>query len=161
MDRVLPIDLDHARLKRGFRGYDVAAVDRLIQSAAQTVESLMHENLSLRQQNESLHGQVETYKTMENTLRDSIVLAQRAADDARSTAHRHADLILDEARNSAQAERAEQNQKLSQLRQELEQLHSLKQEFASDFRMLLDRYRRDIEPVRLAVVEGDAAAVEA
>ena len=161
MERVLPIDLDHAKLSRGFRGYDVAATDRLIQSASRSIETLILENASLKQQIESQSGEIETYKTMENTLRDSIILAQRAADDTRSTAHRHADVILEEARLSAQTEKAQLQLKIDSLNSEVEHLKHVRDRFTDDFRALLDRYRRDVEPVRLAVVDNESAAVNA
>lgn len=157
MERVLPIDLDHAKLKRALRGYETEGVDRIIQSASRTLESLMHENASLKLQSSCLQNELEGYHAMESTLRDAIVLAQRTADETRSTAHRHADLIAEEARQSAISERAEVQRIITDLRIELDQLQQEKNRFQDDFRALLDRFRRDLPSIHLAVVQRGSA----
>ncbi len=156
MDRIMPIDLERVQLRKSFRGYDKQQVDQLIAASAQSLQAVLADNVSLREQLEVQDKVVERAKLEENTLKDAILLAQKAADETRAVAHQHAAAILEEARLAALAERVSVQQQVSELRWELERLKTEKKRFAEEFKAMLDRYQRDISVVPiLSVVEGN------
>jgi len=160
MDRILPIDLAHPKLRKSLRGYDVSAVEDLLQQAAKSLESFIAENVSLREQNETFRQELEGYRGQDTILRDTLVVAQRAADETRSVAQKHADVILEEARQAAVSERMSVQQKVSELQWDLERLRNERQRFTEDFKMLVDRYSRELallSSANLSVIEGEAA----
>jgi cell division initiation protein len=160
MDRIMPIDLERAQLKRSFRGYDIQQVTELLAGAAQSMQALLVENVSLRDHIEGQNKQLDQVKLQENTLKDAIILAQKAADETRAAAHQHAAAILEEARLSALAERVAGQQQISELRWEIERLKTEKHRFEEEFKAMLDRYQREITVVPiLSLVEGNIAAV--
>ena len=160
MDRLMPIDLERAQLKKSFRGYERLKVDALLARAAESLEALLIENSELREQVDRQWRELERTKLEENTLKDALILAQKAADETRAAAHKHADAILEEARASALAERVSGQQHLSEMRWEVERLKGERKRFDDEFKALLDRYQRDIAGVPvLSVVEGNTAAV--
>lgn len=155
----MPIDLEHTNFKRAFRGYAPEGVDQLIQRCSQEIETLLGENVRLRDQIAGLEETVARYRMEEQTLRDSIVMAQRAADDTRASANRHADVILEEARQSALAEKIAVQQKVSELRWEIERLKDERRRHMGEYKAFLERQLREIEPVTLsaqAVVESES-----
>lgn len=158
MDRILPIDLERAQLRKSFRGYARKEVDALVHGAAQSLQQVLVENDRLRQDLELLRAEVERTRLAESTLKDALVLAQKAADDTRAAAQRQADAMIEEARNSAFAERGQQQQQLADLKWEIERTKVEKARFNDEFRSMLERYLRDIDPPTLTVIEGDAAA---
>jgi cell division initiation protein len=162
MDRIMPIDLERPELRMKFRGYDRASVDRLINGAAKTLQEVLMENAAIRQELERLRGEVDLVRQQEQTLKDVLVVAQRAAEETRAVAHRDAETILEEARQAAMAERMSTQQKLSETRWEIEQLRANRMRYADDFRALLERHQRELgHVVGLEVVVGEGAMREA
>src|ERR1022692_2870126 len=105
MDRIMPIDLERVQLRKSFRGYETEKVDALLSGSAESLQALLVENASLREHVERQERELERVKLGENTLKDAIILAQKAADETRAAAHKHAEAILEEARLAALAER--------------------------------------------------------
>lgn len=160
MDRIMPIDLERAQLRKSFRGYERVKVDALLTGAAESMQALLIENASLREKVEHQWQDLERTKLEENTLKDALILAQKAADETRAAAHKHADAILEEARQAALAERVSVQQQVSEMRWEIERLKSERRRFEEEFKSMLDRYLRDISTVPvLSVIEGNVAAV--
>jgi len=158
----MPIDLERAQLKKSFRGYETSTVDQLIRGATESLQSLLIENASLREEGDRQRQELERTRLQENTLRDALLLAQKAADDTRAAAQRQGENILEEARQAALAERIAVQQQVSELRWDIERLRSERQRFESDFKSMLDRYQRDLSSVPiLSVIQGDAKAAEA
>lgn len=162
MDRIMPIDLERAQLKRSFRGYETTAIDRLLKGATDSLQSLLIENVALREQIERQQDELDRTRLQENTLKDALLLAQKAADDTRAAAQRHAENILEEARQAAATEKLALQSQVGELRWDLERLRGERQRFEADFKSLLDRYQRDLTVVPiLSVIEGVEKAAEA
>lgn len=162
MDRIMPIDLERAKFRKSFRGYETSSVDQLIKGSAESLQSLLVENSSLREELERHRQELERTKLQENTLKDALILAQKAADETRAAAHKHGENILEEARQAALAERLALQQQVSEQRWDLERLRSERKHFEEEFKAMLDRYQRDLTIVPiLSVIEGDVKAAEA
>ena len=162
MDRIMPVDLDRTKLRKSFRGYETEEVDEILKVCARTIESLLAENHSLRTDFERNKAELDTLRAQGDLLKETLLLAQRSADDARNSAQKHADAILEEARTAALAERVAVQQKVSEMRWELERLKHEKLRFEQDFRAILEGHLRglDIEPITgLSVVSGDAVGI--
>lgn len=158
MDRIMPIDLERPELRPKFRGYDRAATDRLLNGAARSLQDVLMENAALRQEIERLRSEIDLVRQQEQTLKEVLVVAQRAAEETRTVAHREAESILQEARQSALTERMATQQKLSETRWELERLKADRNRFAQEYRALLDEHLREIsQVVCLEVVPGELA----
>lgn len=164
MERIMPIDLERAELKRAFRGYDRAQVQTLLQRAAVEMSALRSElDVAVTERNRAAQ-ELDGFKAQENTLKEALVLAQRTADETRAGAHSEADLIVEKARQRATEVESEMQVKINDLRWELERLRLEKQRFLGKYRAMLEEQLRDIaEMGGFAVVEGEAApnAVEA
>ncbi|MDR3691480.1 MAG: DivIVA domain-containing protein [Fimbriimonas sp.] len=152
--------MERAKLRKSFRGYDKVQVETLLAGAADSLKQLLVDNATLREQVERQYQDLERTKLAENTLKDALILAQKAADETRAAAHQHAEAILEEARQSALAERVAVQQQMSEMRWDMERLKGEKKRFEEEFRSILERYQRDlsVSPI-FRVVEGDVAAV--
>ncbi|WP_227625044.1 DivIVA domain-containing protein [Fimbriimonas ginsengisoli] len=155
----MPIDLERPELRKRIRGYDPTAVDRLIHGAAKTLQELLFENSALREELERLRADSDRAKLQEETLKDVLVLAQRAADETRATAQKQAEAVVEEARQAAMSERMATQQKLSETRWEIERLRLERSRYAEEFRALLERHQRELsQMVPLTIVEGEASS---
>ncbi|MBN9501949.1 MAG: hypothetical protein BGO01_09955 [Armatimonadetes bacterium 55-13] len=161
MERMMPIDLERAELKKSVSGYDKGQVQGLLQRAAKEMSTLRGEVESLQAENAKLQRELETHRSQEHTLKEALILAQRAADETRASAHKEADLIVNDARQKA-SEIEQQNQtKINDLRWELERLRLEKQKFLSQFRAMLEAQLRDVAELGgFSVVDGELNAEE-
>ncbi|MBQ7793777.1 MAG: DivIVA domain-containing protein [Clostridia bacterium] len=117
-----PIDIQNQDFAVKLRGYDADEVDDFLDLIGADYEKLYKENIELRDRVASLKGEVEHYKGMEQTLQQSIMLAQKAAEDIEKNAAQKADVIVNEAHNkSADAVRITEEE-LSKKRNELSKL---------------------------------------
>ncbi len=98
---VTPHDLRNAELREAFRGYRPDEVEELLERAAVTLER-MHERIRLLQER---IGQVEQEaangREMESVLRQTLLLAQRTADETITSAHEKARQLVEEAEDRA------------------------------------------------------------
>ncbi len=162
MDRIMPIDLERVEFRKSFRGYETAKVEQIIKGSAESLQCALIEIDSLRAEMDAQRQELDRTRLQENTLKDAIILAQKAADETRAAAQRHGEAIIEEARQAALAERLALQQQVSELRWEMERVKSEKQRFEGDFKSMLDRYQRDLTGVPiLSVIQGDAVAAEA
>ena len=161
MDRIMPIDLERVQLKKSFRGYETSAVDQLIKGTTESLQSLLIENAGLREEVERQRQELDRTRLQENTLKDALLLAQKAADETRAAAHRHAENIIEEARQAALAERISMQQQVSELRWDMERIRTERRRFEDEFKGMLERYQRDITVIPLLNgVQGDLQTAE-
>jgi cell division initiation protein len=159
MDRMMPLDLERAELKRTMRGYDRNQVQSLLQRAAKEMSTLRGEVDALQSDCGKLRQEVESYRAQENTLKEALILAQRTADETRATAHKEADLIVDQAKQRLGETESQMQSKINDLRWELERLRLERQKFLNNHRAMLEAQLRDIaEMGGFAVIEGDVAS---
>ena len=144
MERIAPLEIDHANLKKGIKGYECAQVDVLLNRVKKEMADLMAE---LKNSNDEVARQKHIINSLigqENTVKDTLLVAQRAAEEVRANAHREADAVIAQAHRTAEETQRQYQAKINDLRWELERLRMDKQKFASDFRNTLEGYLRTL-----------------
>ena len=117
-----PIDIQNQDFAVKLRGYDADEVDDFLDLIGADYEKLYKENIELRDKVSAQKSEIEHYKGMEQTLQQSIMLAQKAAEDIEKNAANKADAIVNEAQNkSADAVRVTEEE-LVKKRNELSRL---------------------------------------
>jgi DivIVA domain-containing protein len=96
---ITPAELRHVRFAQVRRGYDTEAVDRALESVADSIEELLHERHELIERVRHLEGEVERYRDVEGSLTETLTLAERAAEELKAEAQAEADRLLGEARS--------------------------------------------------------------
>ena len=95
---ITPAELRHVRFAQVRKGYDTEAVDRALESVADSIEELLHERHELVERVRSLESEVERYREVESTLSQTLTLAERAADELKADAQAEAERMMAEAR---------------------------------------------------------------
>jgi cell division initiation protein len=98
---VTPHDLRNAELREAFRGYRPDEVEELLERAAITLERMHERNRQLQERMASLEAEGSTSKEMESVLRQTLLLAQRTADETVTAAHERARHLLEDAEDRA------------------------------------------------------------
>ncbi len=104
MQKVAPIDIQHRSFKKALQGYDRAEVDQFLDEIIETLEDDAQQAAALQAEVNDLKERISHFKAMEESLQNTLVLAQRTADEVKASAHKEADLIKEQARIAAERE---------------------------------------------------------
>ena len=101
---ITPLELEKLELDKTFgKGYKISDVDDTLNLIKNDYETLYKENIAFKDRIAVLEELVSKYKAMEDTMKNSIILAQQTGEEAISAAREQADIIIKNARNQAQA----------------------------------------------------------
>jgi cell division initiation protein len=98
---VTPIDLRQARFGTAVRGYDKTEVQSLLSDAADGYDQAVRENERLRQELARMEASLAQFRELESSLKNTLISAQRVADDIKETASQEASRIVREAEGRA------------------------------------------------------------
>jgi cell division initiation protein len=98
---VTPHDLRNAELREAFRGYRPEEVEELLERAAVTLERMHERNRQLQEKVGVLEAEGSSAKEMESVLRQTLLLAQRTADETVTAAHERARHLVEESEDRA------------------------------------------------------------
>lgn len=96
-----PIDIQNKEFEKKLKGYSCDEVDDFLDVVIQDYEMLFKENQTLKNKIGLLTETVERYKQIERTMRQSVDLAQKTADEARKNAQTEAEAIISKAKLDA------------------------------------------------------------
>ena len=99
--RVAPLDLRQHRFKTVLRGFDKTEVVALLTEAADDYEHALREMDRLRQDVSRLESLLGEHREREANLRNTLLTAQRLADEIKDAAQNEARLIVKEAQGRA------------------------------------------------------------
>ena len=118
-----PLDLENKRFSRQkLGGYNLDEVDDFLDELTLEYGKLYKENNELKEQKEELDSNVGKYKNIENTLQNTLVMAQKTADEITLVAKQQAEQIIKEAEFSAKSSVEELNAQILVKQKELEDL---------------------------------------
>ena len=100
---VTPQELRGSEIKEAFRGFNRDEVDDLLERAAATIENLTRRCRSSRAVPPATRRTLPTNRDDAEMLQRTLLLAQRAADDAVNEAQAHARKLIEESEARAQA----------------------------------------------------------
>ena len=105
-----PMDIHNKEFPRSFRGYNEDDVDQFLDNIVDEFEKMYKENMEMKERISVLMDQINQFRTMEKTLKDTLVTAQKTADEVTAVAQQKSKLILREAEEQARQIRANANQ---------------------------------------------------
>ena len=99
--RIAPLDLRQPRFKTSVRGFDKTDVVAFLTEAADDYEHALREIDRLRQDLQRMESLLAEHRERENNLRNTLLTAQRLADEVKAVAHNEAKMIVREAQGRA------------------------------------------------------------
>lgn len=120
---ITPLDIENKRFsKQKIGGYNVNEVDDFLDELTLEYGKLYKENAELKTQREELDSNVGKYKNIENTLQNTLVMAQKTADEITSVAKQQAEQIIKDAEYQAKTSVDELNAQIFSKQKELDDL---------------------------------------
>ncbi len=140
-----PLDVRKQQFKKALSGFDPDEVKAFLGLVAGEMERLLKEHSELTEQVTAQRSRIEEYQTLERSLRDAVVAAQGMRDESRRQAEREAELILAKAELEAEGRLRQSEMRLADLRRELTELKSERQNYLIRLRALIDTHMRMVE----------------
>jgi cell division initiation protein len=100
--KLTSMDINNKEFKRALRGYSADEVDDFLDKIAEDYESLYRENSTLKEKVTVMNERVEHYSKIESTIQNTLILAQNAAEQAKLSAQKEAELIIKNANDTCQ-----------------------------------------------------------
>jgi cell division initiation protein len=132
-----PVEIRHVHLGRRLFGYDRESTDRVLDEIVASFEDVWRERADLRDENERLESELSRQQEIEEALRNTLLSAERLADELRARAHREADLIVEEARMKAREIAGKADVERERVRADIKRLRSLEGDVRAEYRAFL------------------------
>ena len=138
---ITPLDIENKKFsKQMMNGYSVEEVDDFLDDLTVDYSKNYKEITELRTKVEELNKSLQHYKTIEDTLQNTLLMAQSTAEDVKNVAKQQADQIINEAKGTAQKQANDLENEILSKKKELE-----------DVKKQFDIYKAKMESLLISV----------
>lgn len=140
---ITPLDIENKKFsKQMMNGYSVEEVDDFLDDLTVDYTKNYKEISELRTKVEELNKSLQHYKTIEDTLQNTLLMAQTTAEDVKNVAKQQADQIINEAKGTAQKQANDLENEILAKKKELE-----------DVKKQFDIYKAKMESLLISQLE--------
>ena len=140
---ITPLDIENKKFsKQMMNGYNVEEVDDFLDDLTVDYSKNYKELTELRTKVDELNKSLEHYKTIEETLQNTLIMAQTTADDIKNVAKQQADQIINEAKGSAKKQADDLENEIVAKKRELD-----------DVKKQFDIYKAKMESLLISQLE--------
>src|SRR5580700_7339461 len=161
MEKITPVDIQHKTFKKALQGYDRADVDQFLDEVIETLEDEASQRAALEAEISDLKERISHFKAMEESLQNTLILAQRTADEVKASAHKEADLIRAEARVANEKEIAQYSDRANESRRDYQRVYETTEKARSELRSLLMTHLALLEKTEIPYAPAAPAAPSA
>jgi cell division initiation protein len=149
-----PLDIQQQRFRSRFGGgLDKAEVDAFLNLVATEMEKLVRDNNELREDQRATRRLLEDYRSREDTLKETMITAQKVTEEIKRAADKEADIILGRAELDAERIIERAQDRLTELLRDIAELKRQRAQFLSQTKAVVDQHR-----ALLAVADDDEGA---
>ncbi|WP_300258638.1 DivIVA domain-containing protein [Clostridium sp.] len=136
--KLTPMDINNKEFKRVLRGYCPEEVDEFLDRIVEEYEILFKENTALKEKLENSNDKIEHYSKIENTIQNTLLLAQNTAEQAKANAQKEADVIIKSANDTAQRILDKAHNDVIQINDEYDRVKQEFTKFRAKFRSFMN-----------------------
>ncbi len=139
--KITPLDIQQQQFKgKMFGGLDSEDVDAFLQMIAGEMEDLIRENTDLKEQMRRVTADMEEMRQKETSLRETMLAAQKITEEMKANSQKEATLLISEAELQAERILADAEKKLTELKNQIQDIRREKLQFESALKSLLDTH---------------------
>ncbi len=158
---ITPLDIESKVFKKSPMGYSVSEVDSFLKEILSDYEKAYKENIELKDKISILNDGIQHYKSMENTLQNTLILAEKTAEETKSNAHAKSEQIIRDAEIRASEVMLEAQKEINRLNQKIDFLKNqfeisktkVRQVLVSELEIILNA-KIDVEELEKEVRKG-------
>lgn len=140
---ITPLDIENKKFsKQMMNGYSVEEVDEFLDDLTVDYEKAYKQSTELKARVDELERSLLHYKTIEDTLQNTLVMAQSTAEEVKEVARQQAEQIIKEAEGNARKSVDELGQEILMKKKELE-----------DIKKQFDVYKAKMESLLISQLE--------
>ncbi len=140
---ITPLDIENKKFsKQMMNGYSVEEVDDFLDELTIDYTKNYKEVSELRSKVDELNKSLEHYKAIEETLQNTLVMAQSTAEDVKKVARQQAEQIINEAKGTAQKQASDLDNEIVAKKKEVE-----------DIKKQFDIYKAKMESLLISQLE--------
>lgn len=117
-----PLDIQNKEFKRVFRGYDIESVETFLDEILEEYERIYKQNSELKEKVELLSDHLRHYNSMEETLKDTLIVAQTTAEEVTAAARQKGENIIKDSQLKAKDIIKDAHNEVSDIKIEYENL---------------------------------------
>ena len=153
--KISPLDIRRQVFRKTMRGCDPEEVRTFLEMVANELENALQDKAMLGERCQMQEQRLEEYRQLEQSMRNSLVTADRIATESRDASEREAQRVVQDSHARAERILGDARERLQTLVQEIESLRAKREVFLQRFRGMLDS--------QLALLEshgGDPSDIE-
>lgn len=132
-----PNDLQNITFKKSLMGYNEDLVNEVLDKVIEDYTAYLRENIELKDRISVLNDGIQHYKVIEESLQNTLIVAQQTSEDIKRNAYEKAELIIKDAELKAQRQLNDANQEVIKVRFEYEEMRKRLHIFKSKSETLL------------------------
>lgn len=138
-----PLDIENKKFsKQMMNGYSVEEVDEFLDDLTVDYEKAYKQSTELKGRVNDLENSLVHYKTIEDTLQNTLIMAQSTAEEVKEVARQQAEQIIREAEGNARKSVDDLGQEILMKKKELE-----------DIKKQFDVYKAKMESLLISQLE--------
>jgi cell division initiation protein len=145
MARLTPLEIQKHRFSRKWKGLDPSEVGVFLDMAAEEMEALARENAGLQGRIRGLEEENAEHRERERVLKDTLLSAQRASDDIRGAAQKKAELMVQEAEDSAERLTHNAMQRAAEIEKAIHDLKLQRAGFRLEVQKMIEMFQQVLE----------------
>jgi cell division initiation protein len=146
--KVTPLDLRQQRFQTVMRGYDRGEVQAFLLEVSDDYENALRENERLRQEVAKLDAVLSEHRGQERNLRNTLLSAQKMADEVKEQADKQAVVIIKEAEGRADLLLQKAQLRLDEVQRDIDALRMKRKEVENDIEALVRTLNTTLEFIR-------------
>lgn len=135
--KISPLDVRKQTFRTVFRGADSEEVRVFLDLVATEYENTLQENQRLAERLHHCEDRLTEYRELDQTLRNSLLTAERLSAEAKEASHHEAEMVLQDAEWRGKQILEDARERLGRLAEEIRDLQSKKDSFSQHLRSFL------------------------
>jgi cell division initiation protein len=157
--RLSPLDIQSQQFRQKLKGLDPREVENFLELAAAEFEELIRENGKLKEKLARLSNQYEELKQREQTLKETMMTAQKITEDMKNSARKEAEIILKEAELKAEKMVDDAHRKLAVINDQVVEIKRIRAQFETAVKAAAHSHLKMLE-VTTEALEGEIGSEE-
>ena len=145
---VSPLDLRQQRFRKAFRGFDPVEVASFLAAVADDYEQALRETDRLRQELARLEIVVSAHRENENSLKNTLLTAQKLSDDIKANAEQEAKRVLHEAAGRSDLLLEKTQARLEDIQREIDGMKLKRKDVETTLEAAIQTLRNTLDFVR-------------
>ncbi len=147
--KLTPLDIHHKEFRTSLRGYNEKEVDQFLDEVADEYERLFKENVDLNERLQAMADRIKSYEDMKDTLQNTLLVAQKHAEDVETDAGKRSELMIREADLRAQQIVGDALAEKQRVQQEVLRIRKAEEQYREAMTALLQGHMTELDAVAL------------